>query len=173
MDSEAGKILVPPAALTPDPFIKLTREHASLDRLFARHQEALVNRSWAQAARLLETYGKHLQRHILIEEQLLLPQCETVGAKPRWKAEVYRVEHRRIELLLGKNRERLAHARRRGMTATVLIALLDAERTLKHLLEHHHEREEMALFAELRHTLPGELRKQLASAVNDPRLMPH
>ena len=158
---------MPSAALNPDPFVRLVREHTSLDRLFARHQEALVNRSWARAARLLESYGGHLRRHIAIEEQVLLPQCEMPGARPRWKAEVYCAEHRRIELLLGKNREQLAHARRRGMTATALIALLDEEKTLKHLVGHHHTREEAALFPELRRGLSGEVRKQLMRVLND------
>jgi len=167
MDSDAGAIRMPSAALNPDPLALLVREHASLERLFARHQEALVNRSWARAARLLESYGRHLQRHIAIEEQLLLPHCQMTGAGLRWKAGVYSAEHRRVELLLGNNRERLAHARRRGMTATALVALLDQEKTLKHLVGHHHEREETALFAELRQVLSGEVRKQLLRALSD------
>lgn len=166
MVSEASRLSL-------DPFSILSDEHALLVRLFARHQEALVNRSWARAARLLENYGKHLQCHIAIEERILLPQCDRLQAPPRWEAKVYRAEHRRIESLLAKNCARLVHARRRGMTATALIALLDEEKTLKHLLEHHHEREEMALFVELRHILPGEVRAQLAGVVNTPQSVLH
>ena len=158
---------MPSVALNPDPFVWLAREHASLNRLFGRHQEALVSRSWVRAMRLLDSYSWHLQRHIAIEEQLLLPQCQNAGAKPRWYADVYCAEHRRIQLLLGKSREGLAHAQPRGMRATALIALLDEEKTLKHLVDHHHEREETALFAELRHVLPGEVHTQLVRARND------
>jgi hypothetical protein len=45
----------------------------------------------------------------------------------------------------------------------VLISLLDEERTLKHLLEYHHEREEKALFGELRAELSGVARSALVA----------
>lgn len=96
----------------------LSGHHLALGDLFARHQEALLDRRWADAARLLEEY-----------EQGLL---------------------RRIEQLLRKAADRLTCARGSEITPSILISLLDEERTLKHLVQHHHEREEKALFLELR-----------------------
>jgi hypothetical protein len=55
----------------------------------------------------------------------------------------------RIEQLLEKARERLQREAHRRITAAALIALFDEERTLKRLVEHHHEREETALFAKV------------------------
>lgn len=126
----------------------LRGQHLSLGDLFACHQEALVDRRWAEAARLLEEYGQRLLEHIDFEERHLLPRCDSAG-HARWPAAVYRAEHRRIEQLLRKAADRLTRARGAAVTSAVLITLLDEERTLKRLLEHHHEREEQALFMEL------------------------
>ncbi len=132
-----------------DPVERLLGQHIALGDLFARHQEALVERRWADAARLLEEYEQSLRSHIDLEERQLLPRCGARG-EARWPRAVYQAEHRRIEQLLRKAAERLRHAQGSGISSRRLIWLLDEERTLKHLLEHHHEREEKALFVELR-----------------------
>jgi hypothetical protein len=147
------------------PLDSLATEHVALARLYGRHQEALVTRYWKQAASLLEEYSVRLTRHIEIEERLLLPHCEAVSAAIRWQAKVYQAEHERIGQLLEKNIQHLAQARQRGMTPAGLIALLDEEKTLKHVLEHHHEREEQGLFAELRLQLPAGIRDELRGAL--------
>jgi hemerythrin-like domain-containing protein len=137
--------------------------------MFALHQQALVTRAWARAAHLLEHYAKRLQRHIELEERYLLPYCAEVKAPGRWPARVYLLEHRRLEELLNKAGTRLAIARRRGVQPAVVVALLDQEHALKHALEHHHQREDQALFAELRESLPAEARAQLAQALEPQR----
>ncbi len=134
-----------------DPIDLLLEQHQALSDLFARHQEALVDRRWAEAGRLLEEYERNLMRHIRLEEHHLLSRCDTVE-DARWPGAVYRAEHRRIEQLLRKAGDRLNRARACEITPAVLISLLDEERTLKHLVDHHHEREEKALFLELRGT---------------------
>jgi len=131
-----------------DPVGLLLEQHLAFGDLFARHQEALLDRRLEDAARLLEEYGERLRAHIALEEQDLLPKCGGNGSS-RWPPEVYRAEHRRIEQLLEKARDRLQREARHGITAAALIALLDEERTLKRLVEHHHEREETALFSEV------------------------
>ena len=131
-----------------DPVGLLLEQHLAFGGLFARHQEALLDRRLEDGTRLLEEYSEHLRAHIAVEEQALLPKCGGNGSS-RWPPEVYRAEHRRIEQLLEKARARLRREARQGITAAALIALLDEERTLKRLVEHHHEREETALFAEV------------------------
>ncbi|MGH8170797.1 MAG: hemerythrin domain-containing protein [Steroidobacteraceae bacterium] len=131
-----------------DPAGLLLEQHLAFGDLFAQHQEALLDRRLEDAARLLAEYGERLRAHIALEERALLPKCGGNGSS-RWPPEVYRAEHRRIEQLLEKAREHLQREARRGITAAALIAILDEERTLKRLVEHHHEREETALFTEV------------------------
>lgn len=131
-----------------EPVGLLLEQHLAFGDLFARHQEALLDRRIEDATRLLEEYRERLRVHIALEEQAVLPKCGG-NVSSRWPPEVYRAEHRRIEQLLEKARERLRREACHGITAAALIGLLDEERTLKRLVEHHHEREETALFAEV------------------------
>ncbi len=152
-----------------DPFAALTEEHAELTRLFANHQEALLDRDWAMAARLLGGYRERLYRHMEIEERFVLDPAQVpAAAHQRWTTELYRAEHRRVRLYLEKVDEWLTRARHHGAPAGMLIGLLDRERTLKHLLEHHHHREEVALFADLRGSLPARVRAALGRALAEP-----
>lgn len=153
------------AMLSPDPLTTLSQEHGMLTRMFALHQQTLVTRAWARAAHLLEHYQQRLRRHIELEERYLLPYCADTKTHGRWPARVYTLEHRRLEELLDKASTRLAIARRRGVQPAALIMLLDQEHALKHMLEHHHQREDQALFIELRDALPPEVREQLAQAM--------
>jgi len=125
-----------------------------------------VNRSWARAMRLLELYQQRLAAHIHIEDHVLLPYCVvgSTGAM-RWEARVYLAEHRRLEELVDKVCAHLAAIRRRGIKPAMLIGLLDQEKTLKHVLEHHHEREEKGLYGELRGRLPVEAEQHLMAAL--------
>ena len=137
----------------------LLRQHTVLSDLFARHQEALVDRRWAEAVRLLEEYEESLLSHIRFEERNLLPRCNAMGGV-QWPGAVYKAEHRRIEQLLRRAADRLTRARGSEISPAVLVSLLDEERTPKRLVEHHHEREEKALFVELRDAASSRRRRE-------------
>ncbi|MGH8402528.1 MAG: hemerythrin domain-containing protein [Gammaproteobacteria bacterium] len=147
----------------------LSDEHMALSQMFARHQEALVMRSWARAARLLDHYRKRLQHRILLEERYLLPYCVDEKLPGQWQ--VYISEHRRLENTLNNAHIRLTAARRRGITAVALIALLDEEKTLKHILEHHLQREEAAFSTILRQSLPMDVSTSVVHALMHPAKM--
>ncbi len=152
-----------------DPFDALANEHGQFTRSFAHHQEALLDRDWLAAAGLLEAYREQLYRHMDIEERFVLgPAPAEALAAERWTAEVYRAEHRRIRLFLEPIGEWLVRARQNGAPAGMLIGLLDRERTLKHLLEHHHHREEVALFTHMRSSLSPRQQASLGEALARP-----
>lgn len=148
-----------------DPFTVLAEEHAQLAQLFAYHQEALLDRDWVIAAKLLGGYRERLYRHMQIEERFVLDPLRAPAADERWTTELYRAEHRRIRLYVEKVDEWLTRAQHDGAPAGMLIGLLDRERTLKHMLEHHHHREEIALFNDLRRGLPARLHAALGRAL--------
>ncbi|MGH8280705.1 MAG: hypothetical protein ACRESA_05790 [Gammaproteobacteria bacterium] len=78
---------------------------------------------------------------------------------------MYAVKHRHAEELLDKTIARLA-AVRCGVLPMALIALLDQEKTLKHLLEHHYEREDRALFRLACDTLPDSVWAELSRTLH-------
>lgn len=127
------------------------REHQRIDALLQAHLLDVVGGDFKSARRRLARWRLALARHIEIEQTHLLPHLPE-GA--RWGARVYRLEHERITLLADEYAERVqaaaAHAPQgRQARRQAVLNLLDAAHALRHLLEHHHRREEMALAQEL------------------------
>lgn len=127
------------------------REHRRLDREFHEHLLDVAGGSFILARQHVQRWRRALARHIAIEDTRLLPHVPD-GA--RWSARLYRLEHARITSLadayaarvdaVSENPPRDERSRRE-----TILALLDAAHALRHLLEHHHQREEMALATEL------------------------
>lgn len=135
---------------TPHP-LHFERQHERLDALLHAHLLAVAGADFASALQHLQHWHRGLLEHIAIENTRLLPH---VPAGARWAARVYLLEHERIALLAEEYLERVqavvGHppqdepARRRAV-----LMLLDAVHALRHVLEHHHEREHSALAHEI------------------------
>ncbi|HMN19772.1 MAG TPA: hypothetical protein PKA16_00095 [Ottowia sp.] len=141
------------------------REHQRLEAQLHAHLLEVVAGDFGRAQQLLELWRAGLARHIEIEEERLLPQ---VPAGARWQARVYRLEHQRIVELADEYAGRVAALARRthadGLARReAALRLLDAAHALRHLLEHHHQREEMALA----HELPIALQQAAWGAADD------
>jgi hypothetical protein len=138
-------------------------QHAHIEALLTDHLLEVVGGDFAQAQRLFVQWHGALQTHIHIENTALLPHVPTSA---RWAATVYLREHERIALLAEEYAQRLqlvlhhpprdALAQRRAS-----LYLLDAIHALRHVIEHHHERENTALA----HELPLELQQQVWAQV--------
>lgn len=119
-------------------------DHAAIGEHLKRHQEALVGFDLSNALGELEEFARRLRRHIRLEEDILLPAYESLGAAPRGgKAEIFYDEHRKIE---AKVAELLASVRGLSSESTprgAVVALIEREWRLKELLRHHEQREEM------------------------------
>lgn len=127
------------------------REHQQLEDALHAHLLAVVAGDFDRAQQLLEPWRAALARHIDIEDTHLLPH---VPEGARWQARVYRLEHERIAELADEYGARVAAMARRQRAdrqarCEASLKLLDAAHALRHLLEHHHQREEMALAHEL------------------------
>lgn len=155
--SSAGE---PPESSTPAPDLQseakrappyFEREHRRLATQFREHLLAVAGGSFILARQHVQRWRRALARHMQIEDTRLLPH---VPAGARWSARLYRLEHERITALadvyaarvdaVSENPPRDERSRREA-----ILALLDAAHALRHLLEHHHQREEMALAMEL------------------------
>lgn len=124
--------------------VALAREHRLLERLMQRHQRALVNARFEQAAVRWRCYQERLAAHMAVEEALL-HRAETDGGSLRWAAQVYRLEHRRILQLATAIAQDLQAAKPRH-SAWLRIEVIERQKTLKGVLDHHHAREEQDLY---------------------------
>ena len=127
------------------------REHERLEAELAAHLMDVIGGEWVSAAQRLAHWRVQLAAHIRVEEDLLLP---ALPPGVRWDARVYVAEHERIALLADEYGERFAQvlgnppateAERRH----AVLWLIDAAHALRHVLDHHHQREHTALALDL------------------------
>ena len=142
---------------TPPPPAYFEAQHERLDAQLHAHLLDVVGADFPAALTRLQAWRADLAQHIEIENTRLLPH---VPEGARWPARVYLLEHERIALLADEYEQRVQaviaqpprdeQARRRAV-----LILLDAAHALRHVLEHHHEREHQGLA----HELPLELQR--------------
>jgi hypothetical protein len=131
----------------------ITRCHQELDELFLLHQEAVILAEFESAIELLGCFEELHQFHMDFENEQLIPALSELGDPGRWPASLYSSEHDKIQELLQKTAGRLLSLRDNGVSDKAMrrgiIALLDEQKTLKGVCEHHQEREEIGLLTEL------------------------
>ena len=127
------------------------QEHARIGVLLHAHLLDLIGADFAGALQHFQRWQQALKHHIDIENTQLLPH---IPARARWPARMYLLEHERIMLLADEYLLKLRHIAQHPPIDTTgqrraILDLLDAIHALRHLLEHHHQREEIALANEL------------------------
>jgi len=126
-------------------FARLNEAHRDLDKLLLLHQECLIIGAFDEARALLESYRGLLLLHMQHEEVLVLPIYARAADK-RWPVELYTGQHAKLLSLLERAAGALATLAKTAGWRRAVIALLEIETTLKHLLEHHHLAEDEALY---------------------------
>lgn len=126
----------------------LVEAHDRVENIFAEHQKAIVNGSLAEAAAHFRAFRSIVMEHLDMEETCLLPAYLENPAPPRGGGvEIFRAEHRQIARFveaLGDVVEGWTAAAK--LSAGEVIRLIEDERVLKHLLEHHDLRKRQYLY---------------------------
>ncbi len=148
----------------------IKKQHLELRELFARHQEMLLLARFEEAKVWMEHYSVCQKGHIQIEENYLLPEFEKIKRTTKWDSSLYEKEHAKIlkiyqsiaEDLMWLSEQKMEESEKRRK----IIALLDKEKTLKGLNEHHEEREEEAMLKELDDQLEERKLRELKLDIN-------
>ena len=135
---------------TPSLFALVSRYHRHMDELILLHQEALLLQQTDLAERFLALFRAMISAHIDAENTWLLPRLDAL-VQARWPALLYRKEHDKIlDMLTNVDAKmRLLEGKTAQDYRRTVLALLDYERAFKNVVEHHEEREEMAMLREL------------------------
>lgn len=136
-----------------DPVETLRAQHRALDELLRAHLDAVIALDFADALARLAAWKHAFALHLHAEDANLIPALADIAA-PRWVAHVYDAEHRHLEALVHDYVGRFAStvATLPGGAAwrrNVALAIIDSAHVLRHVIDHHHQREEQALFLEL------------------------
>jgi Hemerythrin HHE cation binding domain len=148
----------------------INRQHLELRELFARHQEMLLEGQFDAASIWLEQFTVCQSAHMQIEEKYLFPEFEKIERQTKWDGSLYQKEHEKIKQLRDNIEENLEWLMNQELDESQkrrnIIALLDKEKTLKGLNEHHEEREEEAMLKELDEQLEQRALKELKLDIN-------
>ena len=129
------------------------QQHIELSELFARHQEALLQGQFDEASEWLEYYLASLNVHMQIEERYLFPEFANIEHNSKWDVSLYEKEHQKLNQLNQTIKDDLQWLSEQELSPSQqrrnIIALLDKEKTVKGLSEHHEAREEEAMLKEL------------------------
>lgn len=156
---------VPPAPML-DPLLDL---HQALEVAFLQHRVALMQGEVSRAGFELRRFSAWMRRHIGDENELVLPLYERrppPGGFERGAApEIFASEHQKILEHLDRLEAAFQlleqHADGSDRLPSACLHLLDREKILVDLLEHHDHRERMYLYPALERSLRLEQKQEL------------
>ncbi|RMH00985.1 MAG: hypothetical protein D6702_12450 [Planctomycetota bacterium] len=149
-------------ASTPS-FRRLERVHEAILEELHLHQDAIVEGDLAGARCHLDRLNLMLKAHIRAEDEILLPIfAERVEPQLGCTPELLFDEHRKLERLLRRTQERMLTLERAGrITPREKVYVIEEERMLKEVIDHHDRRERAVLFPKLDECIQGEERRRI------------
>jgi uncharacterized protein with PIN domain len=143
------------AVHTLEPLVDL---HQAMEVLLLEHRLALMRADPSEALKNFRRFAIWMRRHIQDESELILPVYRDLGPHPRGAtAEIFEHDHQKILEHLDRTAaaaEALRAQEKAGEPLRVAcLALLDRERTLVDLCEHHDRRERAFLYPTLERAL--------------------
>ncbi len=133
--------------------VELNQIHRQFEDLFNRHQVAILQNDFKEAAKLLGHYEKSLFLHMKEEEEILLPLYRKKAPAIRGgDPDIFAVEHKKIIEWLNRLKLRLRRAWGHSLDPedpNLVIALLDDEAQFKKYMEHHTLREDHIFYPEV------------------------
>ncbi|MDE2479439.1 MAG: DUF488 family protein [Betaproteobacteria bacterium] len=125
---------------------RLRDEHAQMLDGITELRVALLRGDVQGARTLLSRLAELHAEHARSEESALLPALPRAA---RWPRRTYEAEHAALAQALGALRDSLRELPARLRSPRQRLQLVDSALPLRHLLEHHFEREEKGLFEEV------------------------
>jgi hemerythrin-like domain-containing protein len=131
-------------------FASILAQHSDLERLFDKHQRALLSKDLEGAMATLKTFENELGRHIAIEDQVLLPLYSAKGGEVEGGTlAIFHAEHRKLQEMAASLAQDTAALESSSDLLGSILKLLDQEALFKGLFSHHAAREENLLFPRL------------------------
>jgi len=128
----------------------LHQQHQQLDDYFLQHQVTLIDKQVEQSMVWFGQFTELLAQHLLLEEQTVFPKLSHIS-EALWPASLYLKEHDKLRELAKRSQDKLQELANidSEQLSLAILKQLEYEHKLKHVLEHHQQREEQGVFAEL------------------------
>jgi hemerythrin-like domain-containing protein len=131
-------------------FASILAEHSEMERLFDKHQRALLSKDLEGAVATLKTFENELGRHIALEDEVLLPLYAAKGGEVEGGTlSIFHAEHRKLQEMTASLARDTAALESSSDLLGSILQLFDQEALFKGLFTHHAVREENLLFPRL------------------------
>ena len=116
----------------------MTREHRGCDESFANAEAQVDSEDWATAGELTRQFLNEMERHFMMEEQVLFPAFEQQTGIIQGPTTIMREEHQQMRQLLMQLQSALDEQQR--------DEFLDTGETLLIMMQQHNMKEEGMLY---------------------------
>jgi hemerythrin-like domain-containing protein len=116
----------------------MTEDHRSCDELFALAEQAVSEGDWNRARQCSDDFSNAMERHFLMEEQVLFPAFEQRSGITEGPTAIMRDEHQQMRDLLSELQQ--------ALEAEEQTEYLDTMETLLVLMQQHNMKEEGMLY---------------------------
>ena len=116
----------------------MTREHRGCDETFANAEAQVDSEDWAHAGELTRQFLNEMERHFMMEEQVLFPAFEQQTGITQGPTTIMREEHQQMRQLLMQLQSALDEQQR--------DEFLDTGETLLIMMQQHNMKEEGMLY---------------------------
>lgn len=116
----------------------MTREHRGCDETFASAEAQVDNEDWGQAEDLTRQFLNEMERHFMMEEQVLFPAFEQQTGITQGPTTIMREEHQQMRQLLMQLQSALDEQQR--------DEFMDTGETLLIMMQQHNMKEEGMLY---------------------------
>jgi len=116
----------------------MTHEHRGCDEIFANAEAEVDKEDWEQATKLAQQFLGAMERHFLMEEQVLFPAFEQQTGIIHGPTMIMREEHQQMRQLLSQLQSALEEQQRNEY--------LDTAETLLIMMQQHNMKEEGMLY---------------------------
>lgn len=116
----------------------MTREHRNCDEMFASAEEQVDNEDWGQAVELTREFLNEMERHFMMEEQVLFPAFEQQTGIVQGPTMIMRDEHQQMRQLFMQLQWALDEKQK--------DEFLDTGETLLIMMQQHNMKEEGMLY---------------------------
>lgn len=129
----------------------MINHHKECDEVFARAEEAVGASDWARAKADFEVFAHQMDRHFVMEENLLFPEFENKTGHRGGPTQVMRMEHDQMRVVM--------HEMRAALEAKDAQQYLGLSETFLVLMQQHNYKEEGILYNMIDQVLGDQVEK--------------
>ena len=116
----------------------MTHDHRQCDERFVATEQAVMNKAWHDAERLVAAFGNAMTRHFTTEEEQLFPAMEDASGQASAPIRIMTMEHDQMRHLIARLASAIGERDR--------TAALDTSETLLVIMQQHNMKEEHILY---------------------------